>query len=153
MKISSAIALYYLMFTVSSVIPCIQKEDEIFASLPSRLSSVSASSFPHCRPFLLSPSRIEVFTEPIVRPPPPLVTRRSLLCSALRSDPRERAAAAAGESQAARGRARASGWGRSRRRRTDGYDIRDAGGRRALARPIAVGKKSLWGCAFSESVS
>ena len=46
MNISSAIALYYLVFTVSSVIPCIQKEDEIFASLPSRLSSVSASSFP-----------------------------------------------------------------------------------------------------------
>ena len=139
MNISSAIALYYLMFTVSSVIPCIQKEDEIFASLPSRLSSVSASSFPHCRPFLLSlcPSRIEVFTEPIVRPPPPLVTRRSLLCSALRSDPRERAAAAAGESQAARGRARASGWGRSRRRRTDGYETPAGAGRSLAPSPLA----------------
>ena len=138
MKISSAIALYYLMFTVSSVIPCIQKEDEIFASLPSRLSSVSASSFPHCRPFLLSLSRIEVFTEPIVRPPPPLVTRRSLLCSALRSDPRERAAAAAGESQAAaRGRARASGWGRSRRRRTDGYETPAGAGRSLAPSPLA----------------
>ena len=149
MKISSAIALYYLMFTVSSVIPCIQKEDEIFASLPSRLSSVSASSFPHCRPFLLSLSRIEVFTEPIVRPPPPLVTRRSLLCSALRSDPRERASHRCGRKPSGKGPSASERMGEIE---ADGR-IRDAGGRRALARPIAVGKKSLWGCAFSESVS
>ena len=129
-------------------------------------------SFPHCRPFLLS--RIEVFTEPIVRvrpslPPslPQSVIGLSclLLCTAVciarsLSDPLQaKAKRQAGGQGAERERRRADGWGGERegrgrgRGRGDGYDTPAADGGRSLARPFAVGKKSLWGCAFPASVS
>ena len=100
---------------------------------------MSASSSPHCRPFLLSLSRIEVFTEPIVRPssacPPPLVTRRSLLCSALRSDPRERASrcrCGRKPSPSGKGTSASERMG-DRGGRTDGYETPPAGAGRSLA--------------------
>ena len=90
-------------------------------------------SFPHCRPFLLS--RIEVFTEPIVRVRPSLpqsVIGLSclLLCTAVciarsLSDPLQAKAkrqAVAGGQGAERERRRADGWGGEGRGEGGGTD-------------------------------